>query len=206
MSAILLFLTETTKQNHGRPGGCPHCGSPILQRWGKVPKPVKEKAETTANIFRYRCKTCCRTFRDYPKGIDRSDYTPGIRKLAALLWTFGLSYRNVIKIFGRIGIPLSRSTVWREGQELASQLNQKKLPSQTQRFTLDQNYIHRISSKFGVVVAIDLGDGKRTIIGTLNEHNPAIVTSWLQPIIKDVNLDMVQLGSNKLDRFSASTR
>ena len=201
MPVILLRLTETKKRTDVRPSQCPYCGSQIFQRWGQVSKPVKDQDDLTAVIYRYRCKKSQRTFREYPEGVDRSDYTLGIRKLAALIWALGLSYRDIIKVFEDLGINLSRSTVWREGQELVARLDGKKLQNHIQRFRIDKNYIHRVSSKFGIVVAVDFGVGKYTILGTLNEHNPTAVITWLQPLIEDANIKIMQLGTGKLELF-----
>jgi DNA-directed RNA polymerase subunit RPC12/RpoP len=206
MPVILLRLRKTSKSPDGRPRACPHCGSEILQRWGQVSKPVKDQKDLTAMVYRYRCGNCARTFRDYPDGVDRSDYTLGIRKLAALIWALGLSYRDITKVFEDLGIKLSRSTVWREGQELVSQLDGRKLHNHIQRFRIDKNYIHKVSSKFGIVVAVDFGDGKYTILGTLNEHNPQSVMTWLQPLIQDININVLQLGTGKLDLFQTKER
>jgi len=206
MPVILLRLTKATQPSQRRPSECPHCGSQILQRWGQVSKPVKDQDELTAVVYRYRCKNCQRTFRDYPEGLDRSDYTLGIRKLAALIWALGLSYRDIVKVFEDLGINLSRSTVWREGQDLVSQLGGRKLHNHIQRFRIDRNYIHKVSSKFGIVIAVDFGIGKYTILGTLNEHNPLSVISWLQPLIQDVNISILQLGTGKLDLMQSKER
>lgn len=206
MPVILLRLTKAEYQPSDRPSSCPYCGSQILQRWGQVSKPVKDPQDLMTVVYRYRCEECERTFRDYPEGVDRSDYSSGIRKLAALIWALGLSYRDIINIFEDIGIQLSRSTVWREGQELVTRLNGRKLHNHIQRFRIDKNYIHKVSSKFGIVVAVDFGVGKYTILGTLNEHNPDSVKSWLQPLIYDTNIRVMELGTGKLDLFRTSDR
>lgn len=203
MPVILLRLSETHISTEKRPKECPYCGGEILQRWGQVTKPVKDAEDLNATVYRYRCKDCERTFRDYPEGIDQSNYSLGIRKLAALIWALGLSYRDIIKVFEELGITLSRSTVWREGQEIVALLDGKKLQNHIQRFRIDKNYIHRVSSKFGVVVAVDFGGGKYTILGTLNEQDPGIVISWLQPLIEDVNIRVLQLGTGKLELFQS---
>jgi DNA-directed RNA polymerase subunit RPC12/RpoP len=204
MPIILLRLTKAEYQPNERPSACPYCGSQILQRWGQVSKPVKDPQDLRMVVYRYRCEECERTFRDYPKGVDRSDYSCGIRKLAALIWALGLSYRDIISIFEDIGIQLSRSTVWSEGQELVTRLNGRKLHNHIQRFRIDKNHIHTVSSKSGVVVAVDFGLGKYTILGTLDEHNPLSVKSWLQPLIQDTNIRVLELGTGKLDLFRTS--
>jgi transposase-like protein len=201
MPVILLRVKKDNNQTVTRPHACPYCGSTLLQRSGRVAKPIKDRGETTTVLYRYRCENCKRTFRDYPKGMDRSDYTLGVRKLAALIWALGLSYRDIVKVFEDLGIQLSRSTIWREGQELVTKLEGRRLQNHVQRFKIDKNYIHRISPKFGIVVAVDFGIKKYTILGTLNEHNPNTVIDWLQPLIEDTNIQIMQLGTGKLDLF-----
>ena len=119
--------------------------------------------------------------------------------MAALIWALGLSYRDIITLFKNYGINLSRSTVWREGKSLIANLEGKRLENHTKRFTIDKTYIHKVSSTFGVVVAIDVGGGQYTILGTLNEHNPHTVQAWLRPLIEDADVEIIQLATGKLE-------
>lgn len=171
----------------------------MLQRWGRVTKTIKDRGQAMAVLYRYRCKECGRTFRDYPQDRRQSDYSTDLRKLAALIWALGLSYRDIVKVFEEQGIQLSRSTIWREGQELVTNLEGRRLHNHIQRFKIDKQYIHRISPKFGIVVAVDFGVKKYTILGTLNEHNPKAVLDWLRPLIEDTAIQVMQLGTGKLD-------
>jgi transposase-like protein len=199
MPVILIRLPEVRVQPNGRPTQCPHCGSEILQRWGRVTKPVKSRRDLVAVIYRYRCQECERTFRDYPEDIDRSNHARGIRRLAAVLWALGLSYREIIRILGKNQIKLSRSTIWREGQEVTAQLSGRKINKFRQEYRIDKNYIHKVSNNFGLVLAVDLCDGEYIILGTLNEHNPSYVTSWLRPLVQGTNIEIAQYGTDSLD-------
>jgi DNA-directed RNA polymerase subunit RPC12/RpoP len=77
MPVILIRLPEVNIHPNGRPKQCPHCDSQILQRWGSVTKPVKDRRDIVAVLYRYRCQDCKRTFRDYPENIDRSNHARG---------------------------------------------------------------------------------------------------------------------------------
>ena len=199
MPVIMIRLPEASAYTNGRPRHCPYCESQILQRWGRVTKPVKDRRDIMAVIYRYRCRDCGRTFRDYPEDIDRSNHARGIRRLAAVLWALGLSYREITRILEKNEINLSRTTIWREGQEVTAQLNGKRISKLRKEYRIDKTYIHKISNKFGLVVAVDLCDGDYIIVGTLNEHNPAFVTSWLKPLVKDTNIEIAQFGTDSLD-------
>lgn len=151
-------------------------------------------------IYRYRCGECKRTFRDYPDDVDRSNHSQGIRRLAALLWALGLSFREIIRILDKYEITLSLTTIWRESQELTALLAGKKVQKLKQELRIDKTYIHRVSNNFGLILAIDFCDGEYIIIGTLNEHNPASVKSWLKPLVQDTNIEIAQFGTDTLDR------
>ena len=201
MPVILIRLPNINIIPNGRPKKCPHCGSQILQRWGRVTKPVRDKQDIQAVIYRYRCQACERTFRDYPEDIDRSSHARGLRRLAAVLWALGLSYREIIRMLEKNEINLSRTTIWREGQEVTAQLAGKRINKLRQEYRIDKSYIHKVSNSFGLVVAIDLCDGEYIIVGTLNEHNPAFVTSWLKPLVRDTNIEIAQFGTDRLDHI-----
>ena len=199
MPVILIRLPEVSIHPSNRPEKCPYCSSQILQRWGRVTKPVKDRRDIVAVIYRYRCQDCERTFRDYPKDIDRSNHARGIRRLAALLWALGLSYREIIRILEKNQINLSRSTIWREGQEVTAQLSGRKINKLRQEYRIDKTYIHKVSNNFGLVLAVDLCDGEYIILGTLNEHNPSHVTSWLKPLVQGTNIEIAQFGTDTLN-------
>jgi transposase-like protein len=201
MPVILIRLPEANIHQNGRPKQCPHCNGQILQRWGSVTKPVKDRRDIVAVIYRYRCQDCKRTFRDYPENIDRSNHARGIRRLAALLWALGMSYREIIKILKKNQINLSRSTIWREGQEVTAKLSGKKIKKLREEYRIDKDYIHKVSSNFGLVIAVDLGEDDYIILGTLNEHNPSFVTSWLRPLVQGTNIEIAQFGTDTLDQF-----
>lgn len=199
MSVVILRRRKTKSHQAGRPSECPYCGSEVFQRWGEVKKSIKDKDLDDVSFYRYRCEECNRTFREYPEGIDRSYYSLGTKQLAGLIWALGYSYRDIVNLFQQYQINLSRSTVWREGQALASKLKEKKLQKYREIYTIDQNYIHRISSQLGVVIAVEIGGGQYAILGTLNEFDPRSVQSWLDPLIRDAEIEVLLLETGKLD-------
>ena len=194
MSVVLLQLPKTETKPNGRPKECPYCGSHILQRWGRVTKPVKAKKDQVVMIYRYRCDECKKTFRDYPDGVDQCVHARGVRRLAALLAALGMSYRQITEIFKDYGINLSHTTVWREGKAIEDQLPGQKI-YYFQRFTTKKDNVFQLYSMLGVVVALDLGGDDYVVIGVLNEQNPASVISWLQPVVKATEIKATWLNT-----------
>jgi transposase len=114
MSIVLLQPPVVKRKTETRPRQCPYCEGNTSQRWGKVRKPVRDHEIRTVQVYRYRCCGCRRTFRHYPQGVERSDQTERLRKLAALFWVLGMSLRGVQTALGVFGVSISATTVWRD--------------------------------------------------------------------------------------------
>ncbi len=204
MPVIWLKLPNQQVQSNGRPRECPYCAGSILQRWGRVTKPVRDADEAEAEIYRYRCAECERTFRHYPQGLDRSDQSRRIRQIAGLVWAMGMSTREVVGTFKDLGILVSRSTVWREGKQLAGLMDGQDGSKALKKYAVDRTYIHRVSTKLGVVVALTVEGGKSSVLGTLDEYNPRVVKSWLESLIQDIDVQVSVLGTGTLDGYPQS--
>ena len=198
MPVVIVQLPDSKTSPDGRPDKCPYCGSQILQGWGQSPKSVQDLQPTAAEIHRYRCSDCGRTFRHYPQGVDRSAQSVRVRKMAALAWVMGISSRDVVELFQLLGIELSRMTVWREGRELAHQLQEKDPLGRWKKYTLDRIYLPGVSTRFGVVIVFDAGIGKRIVLGTLDEFNPRSVKAWLEQLVQDLEFQVDVVGTDFL--------
>lgn len=74
-------------------------------------KPPATRATTPRRVavHRYTCCRCRRTFRAYPAGVDRGSVAVGIQRLAAALHLLGLSFRDVSRALGLLGVALGKS-------------------------------------------------------------------------------------------------
>jgi DNA-directed RNA polymerase subunit RPC12/RpoP len=214
MPLLWLKLPEVemnSQEADQRPQNCPYCDSQILQRWGRIKKTVRDAQEEDLVLYRYRCMDCERTFRHYPEGVDRSDQSPRIRQIAGLAWTMGLSTRDVVAALNKVGVHMSRMSVWREGQNVAANFIQDDDESKNngdkydfykpRKYAVDRKYIHRLSTKFGVVVAMDAGNGKKVVLGTLDEFNPWKVKSWMESLVSDVEVEISIMETGTLDGY-----
>lgn len=190
MPVVIMRLPDCETTPTGRPAMCPYCSSEILQSWGHADRNLQDVQQGSAEVHRFRCANCGRTFRHYPTGVDRSIQSQRLRKMAALAWVIGLSSRDVAQKFKQLGIDLSRMTVWREGREFARQLLERKAQDIARIYTIDQEYMHGISSRFGVVLVLDAGQGKQVVLGTLDEHNPRQVKKWLEQLTQDIDFQL----------------
>lgn len=198
MPVVLLRLPDHKDADNNRPLHCPDCGSQVLQSWGRVSRMVKDIENQNIQYHRYRCIACGATFREYPPGIGRAKQTQRIRDLAALACALGLSSRDVVNVFRELGVNLSRTTVWRESQRLVAMLKAGGKYETRSRYSIDRRYLPNVSSRLGVVIAINLGNGKSVILGTVDEYNPRIVKSWLESLVQDAKIDVSIMETRRL--------
>ena len=203
MPIVILKLPELKISPNRRPPCCPYCGGQVLQRWGGAVKSVSDTHDESSVIYRYRCGACQGTFRHYPEGLDRSPQTPRLRQLAGLAWALGMSTREVVAVFEQVGIPISHMTVWRAGQSLLAQRGNAGNTRKDGRYSIDRVYVHKISSKLGVVVALDLGQGKSIVLGTLAEGDPWKVKSWLESVVGNTDIEVTVMETGVLRDFRA---
>ena len=198
MPIVLIQIPEKDVLEQIRPSSCPNCGSKIIHSWGQSSRNIQDTKPTQATVHRYYCEACQHTFRYYPKSIDRSNLTHRIRRLAALIWLLGLSTRDVVELFSGFGVTLNRMTVWREGQELVDLLNTLKMIDPSRIFLIFQDKSNNKQNNGQVMLALEMGQGKLTVLGTLNEPNPRAVISWLKPILKEVDIQVSMLATEEL--------
>jgi hypothetical protein len=118
--------------------------------------------------------------------MDRSPLSHRVRRLAAIAWALGMSSRDVVAYFDQFGIHLSHATVCRDGQILIAKQSGREDGDSAKRFNLDSHFIPRVSSRLGVVIAIEIGAGRVSVLGTVDEYNPRKVISWLRSLVDGV--------------------
>lgn len=182
-----------------RPDTCPHCDSVLLQRWGRVKKPIKDTGDLTRVIYRYRCLECNKTFRHYPRGVDRSTRSLRMKQFATLIWTLGLSYRDVAYIFEEFDVNLSRSSLWRWKKDVEERLKNPELANLAKRYVIETDFSRKNLSLYGVIVAIDLGEDRVGVLGALDEDNPEDVKKWLEMLATGSSIQVVIMNTGLLD-------
>lgn len=197
MPIVVIRLDEPVGSEEKRPSQCPHCGSTNIRPWGQTTRDVHDATTMVVRTYRYSCERCKRTFRFYPEGIDRSIHSVRIRRLAALIWLMDLSCRDVAEVFQDLGVNLNRMTIWREGVKLVDKLNELNLLNQKRRICIDKEGGVDRRPKDGVVLVLSLARGKMSVLGTLNTNDPRSVVSWLQPIVKGLDIDVSVLGTTE---------
>ena len=191
MAIVILQLPIVKRKNETRPRQCPYCSGETFQRWGAIRKSVRDPRLRSVRVYRYRCCHCRHTFRHYPTGVDQADQTQRMRKLAALFWVMGLSLRGVATALAAFGIRLSHMSVWRDLQEQADLLAQRRRWQRVRVLGLDGAYPLLVGEKSPVLIAVDLGTGQPVAVGQVDEANPQAVKRFLAPLVKRLGVSVL---------------
>lgn len=191
MSIVVLKLPDVKGYTENRPHHCPSCKGDILQRWGGSERKIRDHQVKSAIIYRYRCCRCRHTFRHYPAGVDQGQQSQRLRKLAALCWALGLSYRGIAVVFAVFGVGIAHITAWRDAQEYAGQLQRRRMGKPVRVLGLDGAYVRACGEVRPVLIAVDLGEGEPVAIGYVDENKPQAVRRWLEPLVKQLGVSVI---------------
>lgn len=191
MPSIVLQIPKVKYSRPDRPQKCPYCEGTTFQRWGRITKPVRDPKLSSVRVYRYRCCHCKRTFRHYPEGVQRSSQTKRAQLLAALAWTFGMSYRNLVTYLAAFEIQIGRMTAWRDVQAQAERLRRRHHWDPVRVLGLDGAYVRGWGKIQPVLVAVDMGNGQPVALGYVDERNPQAMRRFLEPLMKRLGVSVI---------------
>lgn len=190
MERITLVLSEVKSEPEGRPAQCPRCGSAILQRWQEVSKAVRDPFLSQVSAQRYHCPSCNLTFRYYPPGVSKAKQTERQKVLTVLMWGLGLSLRSVAWILKLFGVSSSKSTVWRNVQEIGEKIRRRRRYSR-KVMAVDGAGVKVKGHSSGVVVAVAVPEQIPVDIAFIEESDAEQVREWLKPWVEELGVAVV---------------
>jgi transposase-like protein len=132
-------------------------------------------------VYRYRCNACKRTFRHYPEGVSAAQQSERLKQLAVICWSLGLSYRSLVLILSAFDVMLSRMSGWRDVQGAGEKIRQKTKWKPARIVGVDGAWLRGK----GIMVAVDMGDGKLLSIAQIDEKDRPAVKRWLNILKQD---------------------
>ena len=175
---IVLQLPQVERKKLTRPSKCPYCKGEVFQRWGMISRQIKDIKVRTVEVPRYKCTSCQRTFRTYPKGISQAQQSERLMKLCVIMWSLGLSHRSVVMILAVFGVKLSHMSGWRDVQEAGKRIRCRLKWKAARVVGVDGAWM----SGKGIMVAVDLGDGELLAIAEIDEKEKGAVKAWLKTL------------------------
>jgi hypothetical protein len=110
--------------------------------------------------------------------------------LAALTWALGLSLEEVVNLFNNFGMTLSRTTIWRDGQEMVTRLPEGRRARQVRVLSVEDKNPWVEDHEGGVVIVLELKSRKKVLLEMLDEFDTRAVQAWLEPIATDLGLEL----------------
>lgn len=202
MAIVTLNLAEVNQETDVRPQACPHCGSSLLQGWGKVRKPLRDPQLEEVEVRRFRCCGCGRTFRHYPEGVGPADQSQRLQQLAAICWVLGLSTRIVTGVLGAFGISLCHMSVWRDVQALAEAVSLPAPPRGVRVLGVDGFYASIKGQDSGMVLAVDMGSGDPVALARIDEKDRPALFAWLAALKEALGVEV--LVSDDFNSYSTA--
>ena len=178
MPIVIIQLPEVKEIEESRPEKCPYCAGDTFQRWGGRVRRIKDPQIKEGVVYRYRCCTCGRTFRHNPPGITRAQQSERMKKLAAVCWARGLSHRGVSFILTAFGQLMSHMSSWRDVQGEGEIIHRQAQWRPARIVGVDGAWLRGE----GIMVAVDMGNGKLLSIGHIDEKDMLAVRDWLHDL------------------------
>ena len=193
---VALDFPEVGVAASSRPPHCHHCGCPALQRHQVTRRRLRDLDAKGAEVVRYRCTQCGRTFSERPAGVGRGLMSAPLRLEVTVLYGLGLSARDIGSIPADSGVELSARSVSRVAGDTGRYLRESR-PAGLACITQGQQ--SPASSELVIVNHLGLPDdsgGGITAELLLHEHGER-VTEWLRERVAPLGVRLSVLPPEK---------
>jgi transposase-like protein len=194
---ISLIVPSVNQAPTHRPRACVYCEQPVLQRHGTVSKPVEDHRLSRVVAHRYKCTSCARTFRHYPRGVTNKTQSRRTVVLAALMYGLGLSCSAASHLLGALGADISKMSVWRDAQEAGEALRAKRPAGKVVRVLGADETVYKVKGREVVVGFVVDGRSGRTLgFEVLLEGDAQAFGRWLEPHAEALGAEILVSDDN----------
>jgi transposase-like protein len=199
-----LILPVIEPERYQKQPQCVHCGGRQTYPRQDVVKKIVDGKYSEVVARRYHCRKCERTFRVYPQGVCKKQFSQRALGLAAMLYVMGLSYGATAAVLTALDIAISKSTVYRVVQRICQQvpgLRREGLVSgyTTPALGADLTSIRCNGEWLTLGICVDETNGWVLSIDQLDGADTDTLQNWLQPLIE--HFDAQVLVTDDADAF-----
>ncbi len=204
---LRLILPVVEPQTFSISQRCPFCGCKSVYPRQRVEKRVRDARYEQIEIWRYQCGGCRRTFRVYPQGICRDQFSRQTKGFAVVLYLLGLSYGAASLALEAIGIKMGKTTVYQAVQEAA-----ERMPGMRRLNVLAGGRVEALGAdvtsvkckgKWLHLRSMDAVDGVVMSLDVLPGEEVEALKEWLMPIVEALGIEV--LVSDDADGFKQSS-
>ena len=161
MMRLRLRLPETEVEGTARPEQCPYEGCDgryFACHQQRCEKHLSDPDHEMVTVKRYKCLSCERTFRVYPRGVSNAQRSDRLKAIGVMLYVLGISYGGVADALEALGYQASKSSVYRDVQaagEGVSRIRQHQGKRRVQVLSTDATYVVCNRSEVTIAVVLD---------------------------------------------------
>jgi len=160
-------------------------------------KPLRDLRHSQVQAQRYRCLTCQRTFRVYPRGVSAAQQSSNLKALSVLLYVLGLSYQGVSDVLDALGQPISKSTVYNNVQAAGARSIEQRHGWVQQHgasvkvLGIDCTHVKRLGQDTILAVASAILTGETLSIEVLADESAQSLTRWAQTLAGSLQAEVL---------------
>jgi len=188
-------LPKVEPDVYDMPETCPYgCGGHHYQRHGVkgAPKAIRDLGYDEVVARRYRCVRCGRTFRVYPRGVNKkAQQSQRLQAMTVLLYVLGLSYGAVEDFTVALGCGVCKTTVYYNVQAAGvvarrQQHQQVREGGPRPVVGADGTFVKVRGATVGLEVVVDDQTGELLGLDIITSECHDEVMGVLQPIVDTV--------------------
>jgi transposase-like protein len=185
---IRMHLPHVEPNEYEIPSGCPCAGCQgehfkLHQRHCR--RSIADPEHERVNVRRYRCLSCKRTFRVYPRGVSGAQRSDRLKGIGIMLYVLGLSYGGVEDALLALGLAGSKSSVYRDVQaagEAVKRIRAAQGKRSVQVLGADTTFVRCNREKVTIAVGVDALTNQVLDIELVDGESAAA----LQPFLKEL--------------------
>ena len=193
---LKLILPVVEPEQYTEPTHCmdPKCKGERCVPWQAVKKNVRDTEYEEVKARRYKCMRCGKTFRVYPRGVQKSQMSQRLKGMGVLLYVLGLSYGATSLMLEALGVYESKSSVYRAVQATAEAVPGMKRTAllegyRTKALGSDLTSVKCNGQWLPIGVSVDAINGLVLCIDQLEGEDAETLKKWVEPIADQVGAE-----------------
>jgi len=160
-------------------------------------KPLRDLRHERVRAQRYRCLSCQRTFRVYPRGVSAAQQSSNLKALSVLLYVLGLSYQGVSDLLDALGQAVCKTTVYDNVQAAGAEairLRQQWLSGQVgtvQALGIDFTHVKRLGQDTIVAVATSILSGAALDFEIIADEKAETIQAWVRGLCASLQVEVL---------------
>lgn len=185
---IRMHLPRVEPEEYDMPEVCAHNGCEgkhfkLHQRHCR--RAVLDPDHEEVNVRRYRCLSCKRTFRVYPRGVSGKQRSDRLRGIGVMLYVLGLSYGGVADALFALGLAGSKGSIYRDVQAAGEAVKRVRQAQGQRKVTVmgaDTTFVTCNREQVTIAVGVDALTNEVLDIELVDSESAAALKPFLEEL------------------------